>query len=742
MQIRAAVLLFSFLALGSQAAQWTVIGPGGGGTLFLPTISPHDPNTVLTHCDMTGSYITHDGGVSWRMFNLRGVVGIFAFDPSDPKTMYAHSLGLFRSTDSGRTWNLVYPDPAAVDRIIMPDDHAGERILLKQGRASRISAFAIHPADSKKLYAGMVEGRGGPATLQMSVDYGKTWKKLADLAGGAMKIWVDRAGTVYVASRKSIGTYRDGVWKDGAPAPLDSFRSVDAGFAGNKLIVWAVGQGAVLVSEDAGATWRKTEPQPGMTGNYPAIATSLNHPATAYVSYGYRAEGRGVAKTTDMGKTWQFVWKERDEAAANMHDPWMYARFGAGWAGNPGMLGVAPNDPNICWGTTSGSAVKTTDGGKTWHGTYAKQVPGGGVTTTGLDVTTDYGVHFDPFNRKRMFISYTDIGLFGSEDGGRSWESVTQTAPRPWVNTTYWMEFDPEVKGRAWAVMSGIHDLPRPKMWRASGVTRYNGGVTISDDGGRTWRVASSTLPPTAATHIVLDPKSPKESRTLYMAGFGRGVFKTTDGGKTWALKNNGIAGKEPFAWRITRGDDGTLYLVVARRTDDGSFNNDGDGAIYRSRDGAESWQRIALPEGVNGPNGLTIDPADPKRLYLAVWGRQTDKGAVDGGIFVSSDGGASWKKSFTRDQHVYDVTVDPRNKTLYACGFENSAWRSRDRGATWERIRGYNFKWGHRVVPDPNDPKMIYVTTFGGSVYHGPADGDPKSPEDIVTPVVGFPKK
>ncbi len=86
------------------------------------------------------------------------------------------------------------------------------------------------------------------------------------------------------------------------------------------------------------------------------------------------------------------------------------------------------------------------------------------------------------------------------------------------------------------------------------------------------------------------------------------------------------------------------------------------------------------------------------------------------------------------KDQHVYEVTVDPRDpKTLFACGFESSAWRSADRGETWQRIQGYNFKWGHRVIPDPADAKMIYITTFGGSVWHGPAAGDPDAPEDLA---------
>ena len=55
----------------------------------------------------------------------------------------------------------------------------------------------------------------------------------------------------------------------------------------------------------------------------------------------------------------------------------------------------------------------------------------------------------------------------------------------------------------------------------------------------------------------------------------------------------------------------------------------------------------------------------------------------------------------------------------IYASGLDAGAWRSADAGATWQRIRGYTFKWGHRVVVDPVNPKMIYITTYGGSVWH-----------------------
>ncbi len=216
---------------------------------------------------------------------------------------------------------------------------------------------------------------------------------------------------------------------------------------------------------------------------------------------------------------------------------------------------------------------------------------------------------------------------------------------------------------------------------------------------------------------------------------FGRGVYKSADGGKSWTLKNNGISQTEPFAWRLARDEKGTLYVVLARRSEDGSIGGPGDGAIYKSTDGAETWSRMQLPSGVNGPNGLAIDPKNPERLYLAAWARASGMHGEDGGIYLSDDGGKNWKQVLDRDQHVYDVTVDDRDpKVLYATGFESSAWRSADRGEHWNRIPGFNFKWGHRVIPDPADPEKVYITTFGGSVWHGAVNGHPRE-VDIATP-------
>jgi photosystem II stability/assembly factor-like uncharacterized protein len=532
-----------------------------------------------------------------------------------------------------------------------------------------------------------------------------------------------------------------GKWQTQA-TPLGAvFQDVSAGFsAPHKAMLYAVSNVGVYVSNDGAATWTAS-PLPGTGAQVRAIATSLNHPEIAYVSYSHlqldQGSWMGVAKTIDGGMSWSLVWKEEKTVAPNLHDGWLAEQFAPTWGENPLGLGVAEQDPNLCYGTDFGRTMQTTDGGSNWNAVYSTKAQGGGWTSTGLDVTNNYAYFFDPFDAHRRFIPATDIGLLRSEDDGHSWTRSVTGVPKPWTGNTYWLEFDPSVRGKMWGVMSETHDLPRPKMWHRGDPSTYKGGVCVSLDGGKTWKPSGNGMLETAPTQILLDPSSPVGKRVLWVAAFGRGVYKSTDDGVTWELKNNGIAQHDPFAWRLSRAADGTLYVLIARRSDDGSIGNVGDGALYRSTDGAESWTPVALPAGTNGPNGLAIDSHDPQRLYLAAWGRAQGMVGVGGGIFLSTNGGKTWKTVFDRDQHVYDVTIDPRDANeLYASGFQSSAWRSNDRGEHWARISGYNFKWGYRVIPDLVDPKMIYISTFGGGVWYGPSAGA-DGHEDIATPAL-----
>src|SRR6185312_12208519 len=200
-------LFFIGAAFAARPGDFKVVGPGGGGAMFNPTVSPHDPNTVLISCDMTGSYITTDGGHSWRMFNLRGVVRFFVFDPLDPKVMYAQATGLWRSTDAGETWNLIYPKPSAIKSIMMRSDHSDEILVADPDPLGTIAALAIDPENSKILYA--AAGDNTHASLFVSQDAGETWIKREELPETPRRIWIDpgssaESRSVYVGGPKFL----------------------------------------------------------------------------------------------------------------------------------------------------------------------------------------------------------------------------------------------------------------------------------------------------------------------------------------------------------------------------------------------------------------------------------------------------------------------------------------------------------------------------------------------------------
>lgn len=761
-------------AAAPRLTEWKVLGPGGGGAQYRPVVSPHDPNFVLVASDMTGGYASEDGGNSWRQFNLRAVPKFFVFDPINPNVIYTGlgPPGTVRSTDRGRTWSQFDPPTSILDRIALLDDEAEAFIQTTRGYVEPFSALVIDPANSNILY-----GTAGNE-LKMTTDGGKNWTKISEITNGARYLFLDGNSPKDNRRLVAVGGTWIGSWENKKWTVVDKPNETpwiyDAAAGtprdGGPMVVYLLfeehkdkDKGPLVMTTDGGRTLRPfykplldlrsaDSPFP----YFKSIGTGINNPDTVYVSYSRlrlpdtpdQLTHLGIAKTSDRGQTWSVVWKDTVKTDPNMDDPWVSEVFNTEWGDNPHSIGVHPTNPDIVYASDLGRTVRSTDGGATWKGVYSNRLSPLAWTTTGLDVLTCYGVHFDPFLAGSLLVSYTDIQLFRSDDRGATWRNSAKGIPRSWNNTTYWVEFDPQVKGRAWAAMGAVHDLPRVKMARRlNDKDVWSGGIAISDDHGETWRAATEGLPPNTMTHVLLDPTSPVEARVLYAVAYGTGVFKSTDGGESWALKKNGIAsGKfgRIAAWRLHRDAAGVLYLIVARRGEDGQVGTLDDGALYRSTDGAETWQKVVIPTGVTGPTGINSDPRNPSRLYLTAHGRFIRYGWVpvqSGGLFISTDAGRTWKLTFDSDQYLYDTSYDPSNPDImYMTGFSSSAWRSTDAGQRWTRIPGYNFKAGHRVIPDPFDKNMIYITTFGSSVWYGPATGSGgEQDEDIVPPGVPY---
>jgi len=791
-------LCFDFLSCHQEKKEnpalvspdWIKLGPGGGGATFIPTFSPFSPDVFLLRCDMTGAYLTTNGGLSYRQFNLPNGASAFAFDPHDSNTLYIGGYSLLRSTDGGASWFSIFPDSNHIKGHLQEGDHANFKLLVSDtsiyhDEDRSIDAICIDPDRPANIYFSMGE------YFYYSADIGKTWKQ-ERLKEKILSIYrsSDELGDHEMKGRNIFiftptGFYQFNpdqaaslIYKD-IPSEFSPAFSFTAGrdTSTGKTYFYALhqespgeqtdefGNTIVIRSDDKGVTWKKvtyprlTNITTGITPSFSMIACAEFDARQAYLVCNKYLEKKpldgfsfyyGVLKTMNAGADWDWVWRggggsgqygvKDGSSPSNLEDAWANKAFGGEYI-RVMDVGVYPRGGNYAVITDWYRTMKTNDGGTHWHGVYSKQQDDSSYSTVGLDVTTTYGVHVDPFNKNHIAISYTDIGYHHSFNGGRSWTRSVNGIPAEWVNTCYWVAFDPQTPGKLWSAWSGMHDIPRGKMTRKpEWKQNARGGVALSTDSGKTWIPSNEGMGNDApTTSIILDPKSPAANRTLYAAVYNKGVFKSTDDGKTWQLKNNGIE-DNTCAFELTLSPNGELFLVVSPtpKFPGGVAGREiYSGAVYRSTDGAENWTKLNIRNGFLFPSGIDIDPKQPNRIFMACWSdiglgdliggklaKQTGGDSVlhsPGGILLSEDGGQSWRQIFDSTKYIYDVTIDPYHPgTIYCNGFSGAAFKSADLGKTWKPLEGYDFHWGHRVIIDPTDKNKVYLTTYGSSVWHG----------------------
>lgn len=764
-----------------QQDAWSVIGPGGGGGVFIPTISPFDKDLIFAKGDMTGAFVSYNGGKQWYMFNLMTVVTDFEFDPSDSYTVYAASRGylydedrgsglsmLYRSENKGKTWRVIYPD---IDRIkhlemIQSMQTIPSKLLGSGTPDGSIDVIRVDPADNRRIFLGLSPLRPyigrlpvdaiKTSTLVGSFDRGKTWRLLAEFPGSKV-LGIFPGSSPELKDRLIVVTDEVGVTVNMETAhttrlhiPVTGIVTTKSGSDLRNAFIYIIAKvrrnenggfsGGVYRSLDGCENWTRVngellkEVPEDRLPHFLAIGVCRQHPEVAYLSVYTPASGPDksslvryeIYKTENSGDSWKTVYSANsiEVLSHNFEGSWLNRDYDPGWGGYALTLGVAPSDPDICYATDFGRAYRTTNGGVTWKQVCSKNHPDGSVSSTGLDLTCCYGIDFDPFIRDHLVVSYIDVGLFHSYDGGKTWKHLVEGIPRRWVNTCYDLSFDPEVKGRVWSAWANKHSLPRRSQFGDGKFAGYVGGVAVSDDGGRTWRKSNGGLPEHAiCTDLLLDPDSPVDTRRMYVSIFNRGVFKSVDGGKNWVEASAGL-GNNSYAWQLRRAGN-KLFLLCVRGWRGEEIV---DGALYKSEDGAMNWQPVPLPDGVNAPSDLLVDPEDSPHMYLSCWPRHIDGKDVHGGVYMTEDGGKNWIQVFDERIRVFAAAFHPEDKrTLFINTFQNAAYRSDDAGKSWNRIKGYRFKWGHRPVPDPRNPDKLFLTTYGGSVFYGDSRGIPQ---------------
>ena len=772
--------------------KWQIIGPGGGGGVLKPTVSPFDENFVMTHCDMTAAYVSHDGGMNWNEKNLYNVPEDFEFDPVDPNTVYIATKGflhsddrgsgisfLLRSDDRGEKWKIIFPDVSKSKKVeFLQSTSLVPSEIIPGALDGTIQKVKVDPENNKTIFLGLAplvdymarENTGNDkkmARLVVTEDRGQTWKVVGTLNGkNIMAIFPDNKSDLVIVFTESSCQQVNQLTGETVdlPLPVKSLIAVEGGTGKSGSLIYIQSQfgrrggdvtGGMYISNDKGKSWKQINKglldgvAKGRVPNFrQGLAVCSLQPEVAYISTinpvtqkdGKTEEIYSIYKTENSGNTWTPVLLSSSPSgyiSKNFSGSWMEKSFDPGWGGAPIDLGVAPGNPNVCYAGDNGRGYKTSDGGKTWEQIYSHNNPDGSYSNTGLNVTTCYGVHFDPFDKNHYFICYTDMGLFHTFNGGKSWFHSITNIPGDWTNTCYDLTFDPDVKGKVWSAWANAHDLPRTKMFGGPGFGRFEGGVAISSDGGLTWQKSNTGIPENAiCTNIYVDPASPFDSRVLYVSVFDKGVYKSIDGGKSWKAANKGL-GNNLFAWELRQNSLGRLFVLFARGE---KSNNVVDGSIYFSDDKAESWVKLKLPEGVNGPHDLLINPENPEIMYVSCWPQTVDGNDKFGGMIKTSDGGKTWKQVFDERIRVNSAGLDPAHpEKVYFNTFQNAAYRSENNGDSWTRIGGYRFKWGQKAVVDINNQGMLFLTTYGSSVFYGPADFSPEKEDDIMNMPKGW---
>ena len=285
------------------------------------------------------------------------------------------------------------------------------------------------------------------------------------------------------------------------------------------------------------------------------------------------------------------------------------------------------------------------------------------------------------------------------------------------------------------------------------------GGIWKTTNGGVSFRPIFEHEDVSAIGALAVAPSAPN----IVWAGTGEpwiirqptspgdGVYRSTDSGGHW--QHMGLEQTGHIAGLAINPDNPAIVYVCAVGQ---GFRNNPERGVYRTEDGGKSWTQVLKVNDETGCSGITMDAHDPNTLFAGMWQLRIqpwdlESGGPGSGVFVTHDGGASWKRLAGHglppagaDIGKVAVRVAPSDSSrVYALLQQSPApafYRSEDGGATWRLMNRNNRMTGRASYftnfrVSPGDENLIYfvaqywsVSRDGGKTFAtdvGRAGGD-----------------